>query len=106
MSTWCLTTIIAASLIIAVSYFANESIAEVRTVDTCELLGPQMEQYSCFTQIGFDFVNCSKPTDEKNIHCFRFQEFVNDADPIGSLLEAVVLYLVTVEIFDLIFKGV
>ncbi len=107
LSTWCLTAVLASALIIAVSFFANGVIAEKRMVDSCVLLGPEVEIYSCFTQLRLDFVNCSDPeNDEEDIHCFKFLDFLNEADPIASVLEAVVLYLLTVEIFDIIFKCV
>ncbi len=106
LATWCLTAIIATSVVIAVSYFANETMAEVKTVKSCGQLGHEVHEYSCFSRLQFEFINCSERNHEIDIHCFRFLHFVHTSDPIGSLVEAVVLYLVTVEIFDLVFKVV
>ncbi len=105
LSTWCLTAIIASSLIIGVSYFANAAVAEIRSVYDCDHLGHAIEFYNCFSQLRLEFVNCSDPeNDEKGIHCFKFQHFLHDADPIDSMVQAIVLYLVTVQVFAIIFR--
>ena len=106
-STWLFVTITGLSLLLTMSYFVDNSVAQIVTVDSCDS-DPIAEDndFNCFSlndDASFDYVDCSEDPDADRLHCYKFLRLGTDVDVISNLSSAFAFYLLLVALFSTIF---
>lgn len=107
-STWLLVVISGLAVILAVSYFVNQNVAQALTVPIQEVIEESdiCINYNCFADVTFMHINCTNTTSlvgHSFLHCFRFLRLGMDADLITTLGVTVGFFLATVHFFKLVF---
>ena len=104
-STWYLALLISLSLIISVSFYADLSVYDRRTISSCDTNEINFDEFTCFSRIGLQYINCSNNTEQRFLQCYKFG-LSSDSSIIDSAIKAVLLYITMVNIFKFISIGV
>ena len=105
-ATWYLSAILGITITLAVSYFIDRAVVDIRTVASCDSAAID-DSYDCFNATSFNHVDCEDAFESMfagpQIHCFRFLRLGEDVSIISVLAESFAFYLFTVAVFAKIF---
>ena len=104
-STLYLALLISLSLLISVSYYADLSVFDRKLISSCNTSEINFDEYTCFSRIGLQYINCSNNTEQRFFQCCKFG-FSSDSGLIDSAIKAVLLYVTIVNIFKFVSIGV
>ena len=104
-STLYLALLISLSLIISVSFYADLSVYDRRTISSCDTNEINFDEFTCFSRIGLQYINCSNNTEQRFLQCYKFG-LSSDSSIIDSAIKAVLLYITMVNIFKFVSIGV
>lgn len=101
-STWVLVGIASLSLNLAISYFADITIAMQVSVNSCN--DDRIDRtFNCFNSSSLVFIDCISNTSVDLIHCFKFHRFGVDTNIIKAIATSFTFYLVTSALFGRVF---
>lgn len=96
LATWHLATVVALSMLLAISYFVDITIDQAVTAGSCRDVPRTFE---CFNVSTLAHVDCRTDMTGVALYCFRFLQFGVDQDIIAALSQAFAFYLLTVQAF-------
>ena len=96
LATWHLATVVALSMLLAISYFVDITIDQAVTAGSCRDVPRTFE---CFNVSTLAHVDCRNDLTGVALYCFRFLQFGVDQDIIAALSQAFAFYLLTVQAF-------
>lgn len=96
LATWHLATVVALSMLLAISYFVDITIDQAVTAGSCRDVPRTFE---CFNVSTLAHVDCRTNVTGVALYCFRFLQFGVDQDIIAALSQAFAFYLLTVQAF-------
>lgn len=100
-STWYLSFILGLALTLAVSFFIDRAIIDIRTVTSCSDVDGS---YDCFNATSYNHIDCvNNLFITRQIHCFRFLRIGSDVNILTALAESFAFYLFTLAFFAKIF---
>jgi len=105
-STWYLTLLISLSFVLSVSFFADETVLSRKTIWSCGTTEINLDEFTCFSRIGLQYINCSNNTEQRFLQCYKFGLSSISSSLLDSIIKAILLYFTTVNIFKYISIGV
>ena len=105
-STLYLTLLISLSLLISVSWYADQTVHGRKTINSCNTSEINFDEYTCFSRIGLQYIDCSNNTEQRFLQCCKFGLSSASSSLIDSAVNTVLLYVTMVNIFKFVSVGV